>query len=160
MTPSDTSVGTPEVETQFDSFVPLDPLGLHDDPGYSIFGAGLLHQVAKSRQFVPESGSEEVSTLDSSRAQYDELWPQSQSRSLTRAPPPVVPVASIPEWPPLPTEVSAAAKAIGVVLKVLQRSIPRSVNANAQMRESYFAFLLTECESFILTYHSVSNILH
>jgi hypothetical protein len=43
-----------------------------------------------------------------------------------------------------------------MALKVLTRSVPRSVNANVQMRESYLEFILSECKCSVFT-RNVNN---
>ncbi|KAJ1305689.1 hypothetical protein OPQ81_010427 [Rhizoctonia solani] len=97
-------------------------LGLFETSGSSILSAGILQLMAQSRhtsQNLPHAPDElEV---------FDRKWPQEQSQSL---------LSSRSFEPRLKHSHSRAN----------QSSIPRAVNANAQMRETYFTFVLSEYE--------------
>ncbi|CAE6472948.1 unnamed protein product [Rhizoctonia solani] len=94
-----------------------------NDSENSILSAGALELMAKSL-----SKPQGLSTLAQELRAFDGVWPQEHSQSLVRA--------------------RTFDPGIGATLPlVIQAEIPRSLNVNARMRESYFTFILSEYET-------------
>ncbi|CAE7212026.1 unnamed protein product [Rhizoctonia solani] len=93
-----------------------------DDSGDSVLGAGAL-ALARSHLGHKDPPNAPDELIEA----FDNTWPQEQSRSLARA----------RTFDPG----TASAHLISV-----RPGVPRTVNANAQMRESYFTFILSEYE--------------
>ncbi|CAE6485805.1 unnamed protein product [Rhizoctonia solani] len=99
---------------------------LFKNAGGSILSAGMLELMSHSH-----SRSENpLNALNESRT-FDKTWPQEQSQGLVRA----------RTFDPGITYSCSVA---------IQPNIPRVVNANARMRESYFTFILSEYEIYRL----------
>jgi hypothetical protein len=110
-----------------------------DESTPSIFGAVLLDHTTRNIPHTTNNYS--PSALD---ARFNSLWPQDQSRSITRRAPSfriVSPTSDIPGSPRVDL-LGPINRSIELVLE----SIPRSVDANSSMRESYVTYILTECK--------------
>ncbi|CAE6534831.1 unnamed protein product [Rhizoctonia solani] len=97
-------------------------LGLFDDSRNSILSTGALRFMSRSH-----SKSRGLPNTSDELEYFDQKWPQEQAQSLVQA---------------RTFDPGIGRSRSGVI----QPSIPRAVNINAQMRESYFTFILSEYE--------------
>ncbi|KAG8743391.1 hypothetical protein FRC10_012117 [Ceratobasidium sp. 414] len=106
-----------------------------------------------SPNFCEGGGHEDTSLADEpdmpdfSRTRFDDLWPQNQSKSLTRPRFWLRQVPTAADRTPTPPPGSPAlVKELMEVMKMLRYTIPPSVDANASMRDRYISFVLDEYE--------------
>lgn len=76
--------------------------------------------------------------------QFNDLWPQSQSQSLTRSTTSLQSAALVRNSMGRSPETSNVINELGLVMKILCQNIPRSVNSDTLMKERYVTFILAQ----------------
>lgn len=139
-----TSWGASLNTTPLDSFTTLTETFLSH--GHPTSEAALARYLDKSENITPAFDYNNATPISPAETRFDDLWPQNQSQSLTRS------TASLKSAPAVrystrrDPEMSNVINELGLIMRILCRNIPRSINSNALMRESYYMFTIAQCE--------------
>ncbi|KAF8599441.1 hypothetical protein BDV93DRAFT_300205 [Ceratobasidium sp. AG-I] len=101
--------------------------------------------ISGAPEAVPTPGYYNTTFTDSADSSFDDLWPQNQSQSLTRSRTPLQPSSVRRDTTNRTSlETTSIINELGLVMNVLCKNIPRSVNVNVSIRASYFSYVLSQ----------------